>query len=182
MLRNVILFSGFVIFLACLPLVVGPISVPSSTPKEAPTDPTSEVNVAEKTVLARVETTDSRRTETLKRDRSGHYMADLRMNGQRVKGMIDTGATVIAINRATARLAGVTLSQSDFTAQVSTANGVVGAAPIVIKTIDLGRIRLHDVQAVVLEDQALSGTLIGMSFLNRLSKVEVRGDTLVLAE
>ena len=51
-----------------------------------------------------------------------------------------------------------------------------------LETVEIGRIRVRDVQAVVLEDQALSGTLVGMSFLSRLSGYKVEYGELVLEQ
>ena len=42
-----------------------------------------------------------------------------------------------------------------------------------IDNLQIGRISIESVQAIVLDDKALDGTLIGMSFLKRLDKFEV---------
>jgi aspartyl protease family protein len=86
------------------------------------------------------------------------------------------------MNVTTARRIGISLSPADFVHAVTTANGRAKAATARIERIEIGPIREKNVEAIVLEDSALSGTLIGMSFLRRLSKVEVVNDTLVLQE
>jgi aspartyl protease family protein len=43
-------------------------------------------------------------------------------------------------------------------------------------------ITLYDIQAAVAEPGALSGNLLGMSFLSKLSRFEMKGDELVLAQ
>ena len=96
--------------------------------------------------------------------------------------MIDTGATLVAINETIARRAGITLSASDFKYEVDTANGKVRAAAAKIDSLQVGRIYVTDVQAVVLEDKALSKALIGMSFLSRLDTYRVENGTLVLEQ
>ncbi|MCO5156057.1 MAG: TIGR02281 family clan AA aspartic protease [Aquamicrobium sp.] len=112
----------------------------------------------------------------------GHFSAEFRLNGRRVPAMIDTGATHIAINRTTARRIGLSVAEADFTGSAETANGRARFAPVVIERIALGRIELDDVQAVVLDDQALSGTLVGMSFLSRLKRYSVEDGMLVLEQ
>jgi len=112
----------------------------------------------------------------------GHFSAELRLNGRKVPAMIDTGATHIAINRTTARRIGLDVAEADFTGSAETANGRARFAPVVIERIALGRIELDDVRAVVLDDSALSGTLVGMSFLSRLKRYSVEGGTLVLEQ
>lgn len=118
----------------------------------------------------------------LEADATGHFTGDFKLNGRIQKAMVDTGATVVAINRSAARRIGIRLSQSDFRHRVKTANGDTAAAAVTIAEMSIGRIRVRDVQAVVLEDTALDTALIGMSFLNRLSSFKVEGGTLVLEQ
>jgi aspartyl protease family protein len=112
----------------------------------------------------------------------GHFTGDFRLNGYDVPAMIDTGATFVALNRSTAERIGIRLSHSDYRYAVNTANGRTKAAGTIIDSIDIGRIHLDNVQALVLDDDALSGTLVGMSFLKRLSKYEVDGGELLLEQ
>lgn len=115
-------------------------------------------------------------------DGRGHFVAAFRINGSPVEAMIDTGATVVALNLSTARRAGITLQPSDFTHTVETANGRVKAAAVEIGSLRIGRIALDDVQAVVLEDRALRTNLVGMSFLGRLGSYRVEDGALLLAQ
>jgi aspartyl protease family protein len=115
-------------------------------------------------------------------DRRGHFAADFRLNGTPVEGMIDTGATYVAINSSTARRIGISLAQADYKYKVNTANGITRAATATIDDLQIGRIHVGDVQAVVLEDSALGNTLIGMSFLKRLSKYQVENGSLLLEQ
>ena len=115
-------------------------------------------------------------------DARGHFAADFRLNGHDVPALIDTGATVVAINASTARRIGIVLTPSDFTHSVVTANGATKAAAAMIDTVRIGRIYIDKVPAVVLEDSALAGTLVGMSFLKRLSKYEVENGAMILQQ
>ena len=124
----------------------------------------------------------SGRSVQIKADERGHYRADFRLNGRAVDALVDTGATLVAINRATARRLGINLVQSDFKHEVRTANGSTRAAAAMIDTIEIGRIHVRDVQAVVLDDNALEGTLVGMSFLSRLSGYKVEYGELLLEQ
>ena len=90
------------------------------------------------------------------------------MNGKTVKALVDTGATMVAINKSTARRLGINVSPADFIYEVNTANGKAKVAPAVIREIQIGRVKVRDVEAAVLEDKALDGTLLGMTFLKRL--------------
>ena len=99
--------------------------------------------------------------ERIRRDRQGHYVGDFRLNNHRVKGLIDTGATTIAINESVARRAGIFLRRDDFKYTVNTANGVVRAARATINNVQIGQIRVAEVEAAVLPDEALDVVLVG---------------------
>lgn len=115
-------------------------------------------------------------------DAEGHFSGEFKLNGRRVEALVDTGATLVAINRSTARRIGLSLTPSDFKYEVNTANGVTKAAAAKIESLQIGRIFVTDVEAVVLEDRALSGALIGMSFLKQLKKFNVENQTLLLEQ
>jgi aspartyl protease family protein len=115
-------------------------------------------------------------------DSTGHFVAQFRLNGRALNALIDTGATVIAINRTTARQIGVSIANADFRYEVRTANGMAKAAVATIDRVQVGRISLDNVQAMVLDDAALEGALIGMSFLGRLSKFQVQDGALVMQQ
>lgn len=115
-------------------------------------------------------------------DGRGHFTGDFRLNGRAVPAMIDTGASVVALNRSTARRIGILPAQADFIHEISTANGRTRGAVVMIDRLQIGRINVEKVQAVVLDDRALDGTLIGMSFLRRLGKYQVENGKLLLEQ
>jgi aspartyl protease family protein len=140
--------------------------------------------------IARVETpkiesiaaSDGSGTVRLKPDDRGHYVAEFKMNGRSVTALVDTGASMVAINKTTARKLGISVSPSDFKYEVSTANGNIKVAAAVIHEIQIGRVRVRDVEAAVLDDRALDGTLLGMSFLKRLDGFTVSKGDLILKQ
>ncbi|MDN2566202.1 TIGR02281 family clan AA aspartic protease [Aquibium sp. A9E412] len=115
-------------------------------------------------------------------DRLGHFYGEFRINGRRTRALVDTGATLVALNASTARDLGIRLSPSDFRHAVNTANGTARAAAATLDSIQLGRIRLENVEAVVLEDAALEETLVGMSFLARLRRFQIADGALLLEQ
>lgn len=115
-------------------------------------------------------------------DQRGHFVADFKLNGRRVNALVDTGATLVAINLSTARRIGLSIKGSDFIHQVSTANGKAKAALVRIDELQVGKVVVNGVDAVVMEDDALSETLIGMNFLQRLSKFTVEDGALLLVQ
>jgi aspartyl protease family protein len=51
----------------------------------------------------------------------------------------------------------------------------------VLDRVEIGNVRVRDVEAFVLRDKALGDTLVGMSFLKKLKSYQVKGDSLTLA-
>ncbi|RWK41940.1 TIGR02281 family clan AA aspartic protease [Mesorhizobium sp.] len=115
-------------------------------------------------------------------DARGHFTSAFKLNGRTVDGMIDTGATLVAINSSTARRIGISLNAADFKHQVNTANGAIKAALVTVDRLQIGKITLDGVQAVVLDDKALRTNLIGLSFLQRLEKYQVENGALLLVQ
>lgn len=120
-------------------------------------------------------------TVVLDADSRGHYRGDFRINGKPVEGMIDTGASLVALNETTARRLGYGATALDFKYAVNTANGKTEAAHVTLRRVEIGGIRVEDVDAMVLRDKALSKTLIGMSFLKQIGSYAVENDVLRLS-
>ncbi len=117
-----------------------------------------------------------------KRDNRGHYTFKARLNGRTIPVLVDTGASSMAINERTARRIGLRISSDDFRHIANTANGQVKMAITTIKDVRIGGVRVRDVDAAVLPDEALDGVLLGMSFLNKLDRFEFADGELVLYE
>jgi aspartyl protease family protein len=115
-------------------------------------------------------------------DARGQFEGQFRLNDRNVRALVDTGATLVAINVSTATKTGIKLKPSDFRHEVQTANGRTFAATAVIDSIEIGRIRVDDVEALILQDSALHTTLVGMSFLRRLDRFQVADHTLLMVQ
>ena len=113
---------------------------------------------------------------------NGHFMAKAEINGRTIQVMVDTGASAVALSHEDARKAGFRPADLDFDVPVSTANGVVKAASVTIRRIGIGGVSVEDVKGMVLPEGALTGTLLGMSFLSRLDSFEVRNGVLYLRD
>ena len=118
--------------------------------------------------------------EEIKANKSGHFVATFQVNGRSVSGLIDTGATFVALNETTARSLGVSRSDLDYRYAVTTANGMTQAAHITLDRMEIGGVRVRNVEAYVLKDKSLTGMLVGMSFLNRLASYKVESGILYL--
>lgn len=118
----------------------------------------------------------------LEANRSGHFGGNFVLNGKSVPGMIDTGATFVAMNETTAKRLGFTGNSLDYRYAVNTANGPAEAAHVLLDRVEIGGVRAQSVEAFVLKDQSLNETLIGMSFLKKLKSFAVENDRMVLKQ
>jgi aspartyl protease family protein len=112
----------------------------------------------------------------------GHYYARAEVNGRPIDVMVDTGASMVALTYEDAERAGLSLRPSDFTGRVSTANGMAAVAPVTLARVTIGRITVRDIRAAVCERGKLEKTLLGMSFLSRLERVDINQGRLTLVE
>ena len=113
---------------------------------------------------------------------NGHYQAEAEINGRSVHTMVDTGATMVVLTYEDAETAGIYLKDSDFTHTASTANGKSRIAPVSLDRISIGDITVRNVTAAVAERGRLQTTLLGMSFLSRLDRVDMRQGKLLLQD
>ena len=124
----------------------------------------------------------SGRTLSIARDARGHFQTDGRIDGQRIDFMVDTGASVIALNEKSAARFGLRPARGDYNATVSTANGTIKAARTRLAMVDIGGLVVRDVDAMVLPDEALSENLLGLSFLSKLKRFEYANGRMVLEQ
>jgi aspartyl protease family protein len=112
-------------------------------------------------------------------DNSGQFVVNATVNGKGVRFLVDTGASGIALSRRDAERLGFDNSKLDFDTPFSTANGMTRGARITLDAIQVGPLTAHGVRAWVNEGD-LDQSLLGMSYLSTLGRVEIRGDTLIL--
>ena len=122
------------------------------------------------------------RSVSIPRDARGHFQTEGRIDGQRIGFMVDTGASVVALNETSAARFGLRPSRGDYNANVATANGTIKAARTRIAMLKVGDLMVRDVDAMVLPDEALSENLLGLSFLSKLRRFEYANGQMVLEQ
>ena len=122
------------------------------------------------------------RSLSIARDARGHFQTEGSIEGQRIGFMVDTGASVIALNEKSAARFGLRPSRADYNATVTTANGTLKAARTRIAVVQVGELTVRDVDAMVLPDEALSENLLGLSFLSKLKRFEYANGRMVLEQ
>ncbi|RIX46241.1 MAG: TIGR02281 family clan AA aspartic protease [Rhodocyclales bacterium GT-UBC] len=93
-----------------------------------------------------------------------HYFAPLTINGHTVEGLIDTGASTIAMSLETAKKLGINASNGK-AGMSATAAGNITTTTVTVPQVDVAGVKLRNVKVTV----GITGTpLIGMSFLSRV--------------
>jgi aspartyl protease family protein len=109
----------------------------------------------------------------------GHFWAWATVNGQRVHVLVDTGATAVALTMADARQMGLDVEHMAFDQTIRTASGEARAAQVQLDYVSVGGARVDRVAAVVV-DGGLPTSLLGMTYLGRLSRFEATPTSLIL--
>lgn len=115
------------------------------------------------------------------RNEQGAFIADGAINGHRVRMMVDTGATVMALNSAHAERLGVDYEADGRLIMVTTASGTIPAYSLRLARVRIGEIEQRDVEAVVITGEHPPMVLLGQTFLSRV-KIEDKGNLMVLQE
>lgn len=117
---------------------------------------------------------------TFRRGLGGHFEVSATVNGHTTPMVFDTGASAVVLTITDAEAAGIDTAGLSFTIPVSTANGTGRAARVRLDRIEVGGIVRERVMAFVAEDGALSMSLLGMTFLETLSRYSVTQNSLEL--
>lgn len=105
---------------------------------------------------------------TLYAEPNGYFFADGSINGTPMRFLVDTGASSIAINSRHANRVGIDYKRLGKPGIATTAGGMVRMYAVTLNTVEVGGIRLHNVDAGVIEGDFPREALLGMSFLGRL--------------
>jgi len=106
--------------------------------------------------------------------RGGHYYTPGRINGVPVDFLIDTGATTIAMNKATAERLGVNY-RAGKQAAAYTAGGMQPIFLVNLARVSIGGIIIDNVEASVHLDESPPMVLLGNSFLKQLEMKKDNG-------
>jgi aspartyl protease family protein len=109
----------------------------------------------------------------------GHYWADAAVNGKAVHLLIDTGATAVALTADDARRLGFQPESLDYAYSVTTANGPARAAKVNLASVSVAGAEISNVDALVI-DKGLQTSLLGMTYLGRLSQFEATPSSMIL--
>lgn len=129
--------------------------------------------------VAHMETAATGAPAAIAKASDGHYWAEADVEGRRVRFLVDTGASAVALTTEDARRLGLDPMRLDYGHTVMTASGQARAAAVKLASVSVAGARVDDVDAFVIEE-GLETSLLGMSYLGRLSRFEATRSSLIL--
>jgi aspartyl protease family protein len=130
------------------------------------------------TATAAVGTSEGSAAQITKGD-DGHFWAQASVDGKAVRFLVDTGATAVSLSMADAQRLGIDTSHLNYNYNVITADGRTRAASVKLASVAIAGAKVRDVDALVIE-KGLENSLLGMSYLGRLSRFEATPNSLIL--
>ena len=88
----------------------------------------------------------------------------------------------MVLTRDDARRLGIDFDELRYTQRMMTANGETRSALIRLDEVKIGNVRVNNVAAVVPQNDVLTQSLLGMSFLGQLSRYEATQESLILRQ
>ncbi len=111
----------------------------------------------------------------------GQYWAEALVNHKKVRFLVDTGASIVVLTPHDAQKAGLRPDDLIYNVAMNTAAGQIMAARVDIASISVENVTVHNVRGVVIPT-GLTHSLLGMSYLGELRKLEVTPEELVLRQ
>jgi len=117
---------------------------------------------------------------TLDREMDGHFYADVVVDGQTYRMLVDTGASVVALTEQDALSMGITWNEEDIAPVAQGASGPVEGVNTTIRHMAVGYHEADNVRAIVITNGG-GMSLLGQSFLSTLENVQITGDRMVMS-
>lgn len=115
------------------------------------------------------------------RSNNGHFYLDATTKSNRkLKFLVDTGATDIALTEEDAKNLGFNISKLKYTQKYSTANGISYAAPVRIDQLTIGNKTFRNLEAHITSG-GLDISLLGMSLIGSFKDFKITRDMLILS-
>lgn len=112
---------------------------------------------------------ESGTTVSIAPDSHGMYRVNGSINGHLSSFIVDTGATLITMNKHEARRFGIDYMRTGIKAVSSTASGIENIYVVNLRTVSVGDIQLETVPAAIHDSDYPEVILLGNSFLNKVS-------------
>lgn len=163
---------------ACLVLVAASWFAPEMAARQARPQ---VVEDAPALAMASAAPTSGSGSASVSRGPDGHYWAQATVDGRAVLFLVDTGASTVALTQADARRLGLNPERLSYDVPIRTANGEARAAAVTLRSVSVAGARVENVEALVAESAGgLEVSLLGMTYLGRLSRFEATPQALIL--
>ncbi|MEH6589909.1 MAG: TIGR02281 family clan AA aspartic protease [Halioglobus sp.] len=120
----------------------------------------------------------AQRQLSIPRNSQMQYKTRASFNGLGVEVLVDTGANIVAMNSAQAKSLGIDFRAGE-SVQLQTASGMTQAWMVTLESIEVGGIRVDNVQASVVEGGFPTVILLGMTYLKHVDMQEKNGVMLI---
>lgn len=127
--------------------------------------------------VADTSTPPARRITTVDRARDGLFYVDVVVKDQRLRLVVDTGASHVVLSTRDAARLGLRAGRS--VGAIRTASGLSRSSWSRIPALSVGHTRVADVDVVLMRSGPPT-SLMGQNLLSRLGPVQIRGDQLTL--
>jgi aspartyl protease family protein len=121
------------------------------------------------------------RAAFIDKEDDGHFWTRADVSGTQVKFMVDTGASIVALTYFDAQRLGLKPEELNFDSEIRTAGGITYGAPVTLASIRIGKVKIENVNAVILRTE-LEQSLLGMTFLGELNSYEVRQGQMIIRQ
>jgi aspartyl protease family protein len=145
---------------------------------DRPAAPVAEAVAAPSNAPPDMANTDDAHVTAIPKAQDGHFWANATVNDKAVRFLVDTGATVVVLTEADAQRLGIDKASLTYDRKVITAMGPTQAAQVTLASVAVGGSTVHNVEALILPQGGTS--LLGMSYLGRLSRIEATPSSLIL--
>lgn len=115
----------------------------------------------------------------LARQGDGHFYANVDVNYNEIRFMVDTGATGIALTGDDAQALGMAWTEDELRVVGRGVSGNVYGKRVTLRSVQLGDLQVNDVDAVIIPT-GLDVSLLGQSFLSKAATVKIENDEMVI--
>lgn len=127
--------------------------------------------------VAAVATADVQSAET--KYANGHFKTLSLVNGQPIRMLVDTGASIVMLRHEDAVSAGFVIGDLTFDTPVLTANGPGYMAVARMETIAVEGVSVAGLKVAIAKPGQLHTSLLGMNFIAALDEVIIRKDRMI---
>ena len=114
----------------------------------------------------------------LRQQANGHFYVTAYVNGTPVRFVVDTGASMVVLTEEAARAVGLQFSPGEYEPIARTANGIASGKRVVLSKVAIEGKEVTGVDGAIIEGAETS--LLGQSYLARISGVEMSGEDMIL--